>query len=75
LSSTTRLLSVSPSKQGLRCESFAPIASLFKQFELIYVVGDERDIVRVFRTNYRDEEVYLYRIKTSPRMRVAFDLP
>jgi Domain of unknown function (DUF4105) len=46
-------------------ESFAPIASLFKQFELIYVVGDERDIVRV-RTNYRDEEVYLYRIKTSP---------
>ena len=46
-------------------ESFAPIASLFKQFELIYVVGDERDIVRV-RTNYRDEEVYLYRTKTSP---------
>ena len=46
-------------------EGFAPIASLFKQFELIYVVGDERDIVRV-RTNYRDEEVYLYRIKTSP---------
>lgn len=46
-------------------EGFAPIASLFKQFELIYVVGDERDLVRV-RTNYRDEEVYLYRIKTSP---------
>jgi Domain of unknown function (DUF4105) len=46
-------------------EDFAPIASLFKQFELIYVVGDERDIVRV-RTNYRDEDVYLYRIKTSP---------
>ena len=33
-------------------EGFAPIASLFKQFELIYVVGDERDIVGV-RTNYR----------------------
>ena len=46
-------------------EGFAPIASLFKQFELIYVVGDERDIVRV-RTNYRNEEVYLYRIRTSP---------
>ena len=26
-------------------EGFAPIASLFKQFELIYVVGQERDIV------------------------------
>ena len=46
-------------------EGFSPIASLFKQFELIYVVGDERDIVRV-RTNYRNEDVYLYRILTSP---------
>ena len=46
-------------------EGYSPIASLFKQYELIYVVGDERDIVRV-RTNYRDEDVYLYRIRTSP---------
>jgi hypothetical protein len=45
-------------------ESFAPIASLFKQFELIYVVGDERDLVRV-RTNYRKENVYLYRLNAS----------
>ena len=46
-------------------EGFAPVASMFKQFELIYVVGDERDIVRV-RTNYRDEPTYLYRLNTSP---------
>jgi hypothetical protein len=46
-------------------EGFAPIASLFKQFELIYVVGHERDIVRV-RTNFRDEDVFLYRLNTSP---------
>jgi len=46
-------------------EGFAPIASLFKQFELIYVVGDERDIVGV-RTNHRRETVYLYHINTSP---------
>ena len=45
-------------------EGFAPVASMFKQFELIYVVGDERDIVRV-RTNYRHEAVYLYRLNTS----------
>jgi hypothetical protein len=45
-------------------ESFAPVASLFKQFELIYVVGDERDLVRV-RTNFREEAVYLYRLNTS----------
>jgi hypothetical protein len=46
-------------------EGFNPLASMFKQFELIYVVGDERDIVRV-RTNYRRETVYLYRLNTSP---------
>jgi hypothetical protein len=48
-------------------EGFQPVASLFKQFELIYVVGDERDLVRV-RTNYRDEDVYLYRIRTSTEL-------
>jgi hypothetical protein len=47
-------------------EGFAPVASMFKQFELIYVVGDERDIVRV-RTNYRNEHVFLYPIRTTPQ--------
>ncbi len=45
-------------------EGFAPVASLFKQFELIYVVGEERDVVGV-RTNHRREPVYLYRLNTS----------
>jgi len=45
-------------------EGFAPVASLFKQFELIYVVSDERDLVGV-RTNHRREVVYLYRLNTS----------
>ncbi len=48
-------------------EGFHPVASLFKQFELIYVVGDERDLVRV-RTNYRNEDVFLYRLRTSPEV-------
>jgi hypothetical protein len=46
-------------------EGFDPIASMFKQFELIYVVGDERDLVRL-RTNFRNEEVFLYRTVMSP---------
>ncbi len=46
-------------------EGYSPIASLFKQYELIYVVGDERDLVRV-RTDYRDEAVFLYHIRISP---------
>jgi hypothetical protein len=45
-------------------EGFAPIASMFKQFELIYVVGSERDLVGV-RVNHRAEPVYLYRLNTS----------
>jgi hypothetical protein len=45
-------------------EDFDPVGSLFKKFELIYVVGDERDLVRV-RTNYRNETVYLYRLNSS----------
>lgn len=44
-------------------EGFDPLASLFKQFELIYVVGDERDLVGV-RTNHRSETTYLYRLNT-----------
>jgi hypothetical protein len=45
-------------------EGFAPISSLFKQFELIYVVGEERDLVGV-RAIHRGEAVYLYRLTTS----------
>lgn len=43
-------------------EGFDPLASLFKQYELIYVVGEERDIVGV-RTNFRGEDVYFYRLR------------
>lgn len=46
-------------------QGFDPLASLFKQFGLIYVVGDERDIVRV-RTNFRREDVYLYHVEMPP---------
>jgi hypothetical protein len=46
-------------------EGFAPVASMFKQVELIYVVGGERGLVRS-RTNYRDEEVFLYQLKNPP---------
>jgi len=46
-------------------QGFDPLSSLFKQFGLIYVVGDERDIVRV-RTNFRHEDVYLYHIEAPP---------
>lgn len=46
-------------------EAFNPLASMFRQYELINVVGDERDIVRV-RTNYRHEDVFLYHTRATP---------
>jgi hypothetical protein len=52
-------LSVSIETRPEQGEGYDPLASLFKQYELIYVVGEESDIVRV-RTNYRNEEVFLY---------------
>jgi len=45
-------------------EGFDPLASLFKQYELIYLVGEERDVVGV-RTNFRNEDVYVYRLRVS----------
>ena len=45
-------------------EGYSTIKGFFKQYELIYIAGDERDLIRV-RTDYRNpqEDVYLYRIK------------
>jgi hypothetical protein len=44
-------------------EFYSAVRGFFRQFELYYVVADERDVARL-RTNYRGEEVYLYRLTT-----------
>jgi hypothetical protein len=41
-------------------QTYSMTRGFFKQFELIYIVADERDVIRV-RTNYRHEQLYLYR--------------
>ncbi len=48
-------------------EGYSAIKGLFRQFEITYVVADERDLVRL-RTNYRGEQVYLYHLKVDPAM-------
>jgi hypothetical protein len=45
-------------------ESFSAVQGFFRRFELTYVIADERDLVRL-RTNYRGEQVYLYRLQTE----------
>ncbi|MFA7245034.1 MAG: DUF4105 domain-containing protein [Candidatus Magasanikbacteria bacterium] len=44
-------------------ESFSPWKGLLDQFELMYVVADENDVIKL-RTNYRKDEMYLYPINT-----------
>lgn len=47
-------------------QSYAAIPGFYRQYTLCYVIGDERDIVRL-RTNYRHEDLYLYRaLKATP---------
>jgi hypothetical protein len=48
-------------------EEYSAIKGFFKQYELTYVVADERDLVRL-RTNYRNEDVYLYRLNADPEL-------
>jgi hypothetical protein len=45
-------------------EGYSAIKGFFRQFELTYVVADERDLVRL-RTNFRHEKVYLYRLNAA----------
>ena len=45
-------------------EAYSNIKGFFRQYEITYIVADERDLVGL-RTNYRKEQVYLYRIKES----------
>jgi hypothetical protein len=45
-------------------ESYSALRGFFRQYELYYVVADERDVIGL-RTNFRGEQVYLYHIRAS----------
>ena len=45
-------------------EAYSNFKGFFRQYELTYVVADERDLIGL-RTNYRGEQVYLYRLDYS----------
>jgi hypothetical protein len=46
-------------------ESYSAVRGFFRQFELYYVMADERDLIGL-RTNHRGETVYLYRLPAPP---------
>ena len=48
-------------------EGYSSVLGFFRQYELVYVFADERDLIRL-RTNYRTgEEVYLFHTAASPQ--------
>jgi hypothetical protein len=62
-----RHIAISIERRDERGEDYSTIKGLFKQYELVYVVADERDVIRL-RTNVRrapPEQVYLYRLRGS----------
>src|SRR5215475_5834513 len=46
-------------------QSYSTIGGLYRQYALIYIVSDERDVIRL-RTNYRNEDIYLYHTMAPP---------
>jgi len=57
-----------------KTEEYSTIKGFFKQYELTYIVADERDVIRV-RTNFRNprEDVYIFRTRMKPeRARLFF---
>src|SRR5215467_182785 len=60
-------LAVSIETRKEKGEGYSTVKGFFRQYELYYVVADERDVIRL-RTNYRKdppEQVYVYRVKGS----------
>lgn len=58
-------LAISIETRKEKGESYSAVRGFFRQYELYYVIADERDVVGL-RTNYRHEDVYLYPLRTPP---------
>lgn len=60
-------LAISIETRKEKGESYSAVRGFFRQYELYYVVADERDVIAL-RTHHRHEDVYLYRLRTPPAM-------
>jgi Domain of unknown function (DUF4105) len=69
-------LAISIEARKEKGEGYSSVQGFFRQYELYYVVADERDVIRL-RTNYRHdppEEVYLFRVRSDAENRQSFFL-
>lgn len=59
-----KYVSVSPEIRKEKGESFSPVSGILNSYELVYMVGTERDLIKL-RTNHRKDQVFLYPIRAS----------
>ena len=64
-------LAVSIETRKDKTEVYSAVAGFFRQYELIYIAADERDVVKL-RTDFRNEDVYLYRLRPTKARARAF---
>ena len=65
-----RYVAVSVELRKERGETFHPLRGLLRQYELQYVVGDERDLIGL-RANHRHDSVFVYPVRTTPEKKRA----
>ncbi|MGH7530315.1 MAG: DUF4105 domain-containing protein [Gemmatimonadales bacterium] len=67
-----RYVAISVEARKERGETYHFLKGLFRWYELIYVVADERDVIRL-RTDHFGEDVYLFPMRATPaRLRQLF---
>jgi len=58
-------LAVSVEVRREKGETYGALKGVLNRYELMYVVADERDVVKL-RSNHRGDDVYLYRGRATP---------
>ncbi len=58
-------MAISIEVRRLRGQPFRPLYNFLPENEIIYIAGDERDLIRL-RTNFRKDDVYVYRARLRP---------
>src|SRR4051812_21284418 len=57
-------LAISVEVRKRKGQKYSAWKAFFRQYELVYVAADESDVIKL-RTNFRREQVTLYRVRTS----------
>lgn len=62
----TEYLALSVETRKERTETYNPVKGSARQYELIYVLADERDVIQ-YRTNYTGQDVFVYETTATPQ--------